>query len=365
MTQISKYEMFALLALYQLGTTVIFGFASESGRDAWLASGLSAVLGACLVLVYLFIFKATGGLTLVEWFPWVFGKWFGTPLAWLFPLLFIYNAARIISDVRFLFPVTILNRTPDWIIGITFLGVVVYALLGGVEVVARLAGFFLPLVYISLLLEIILLAASNTFHFANLLPVAGEGWGRILKTVWPLGLMQTYGESIEFAVIWGYVREKKGLALWAAGGTLLAGFSIALMDLLVVSGMGEAVFQQMMYPAFALLKLSNINYLDNLDAIGIIYLVVNAFIKMSMHLFTAAVCLRDLTGGKSEKPMIVVASAMALFISLTMVISFTEHLEVAKKVIPYNVWVPMFLALPGIVLLALPVKKWIMGVKSS
>ncbi|RCX19604.1 spore germination protein [Fontibacillus phaseoli] len=122
-----------------------------------------------------------------------------------------------------------------------------------------------------------------------------------MKTVWPLGLMQTYGESIEFAVIWGYVSEKKGLALWTAGGTLVAGFSIALMDLLVVSGMGEAVFQQMMYPGFALLKLSNMNYLDNLDAIGIIYLVVNAFIKMSLHLFTAAVCLRDLVGGKVQR----------------------------------------------------------------
>ncbi|WP_114496870.1 GerAB/ArcD/ProY family transporter [Fontibacillus phaseoli] len=67
-----------------MGTTVIFGFASEAGRDAWLASAISAVLGACLMLVYLFIFKATGGLTLVEWFPSVFGKWWGTLFSWLF-----------------------------------------------------------------------------------------------------------------------------------------------------------------------------------------------------------------------------------------------------------------------------------------
>lgn len=364
MTQISKYEMFALLALFQLGTTLIFGFSSDAGRDAWIASGISTLFGAGLVLIYLFIFKATGGLTLVEWFPWIFGKWLGAPLAWLFPLLFIYNAARIISDVRFLFPVTILNRTPDWIIGFTFLGVVIYALLGGIEVIARLAGFFLPLIYISLIIEITLLATSGTFHFANLLPIVGEGWGRIWKVVWPLGLMQTFGESIEFAIIWSYVAQKKGLALWTAGGTLLAGFSIALMDLLAVSGFGEMAFQQMMYPAFALLKLSNINYFDNLDAIGIIYLVVNAFIKMSLHLFSAAVCLRYLIGGKSEKPMVVTASLMALFVSMTMVISFTEHLQVAKQVIPYHVWVPMFLVLPGIVLLALPVRKWIAGLKT-
>lgn len=82
----------------------------------------------------------------------------------------------------------------------------------------------------------------------------------------------------------------------------MAGFSIALMDLLAVSGLGEMAFQQMMYPAFALLKLSNINYFDNLDAIGIIYLVVNAFIKMSVHLFSAAVCLRYLIGGRARSP---------------------------------------------------------------
>lgn len=137
-----------------------------------------------------------------------------------------------------------------------------------------------------------------------------------------------------------------------------------MMDLLAVSGFGEMAFKQMMYPAFALLKLSNINYFDNLDAIGIIYLVVNAFIKMSLHLFSAAVCLRYLIGGKSEKPMVVTASLMALFVSMTMVISFTEHLQVAKQIIPYHVWVPMFLVLPGIVLLALPVRKWIAGLKT-
>lgn len=362
--QISKYELFSLIILFQWGTTIIFGFGAAAGRDAWIASLISTGIGTALILLYVLIFRLGGDRTLAEWFTYAFGKWVGTPLSWLYPLIFIYNGARIISDIRFLLPVTIMNLTPDWVIGITFLAVVVYAMLGGIEVLARIAAFLLPFLLLAIVLEMILLGASRSLHYVNLLPIVGEGWGRIWETIWPLGIMQTYGESIEFALIWGYVSQKKGLAATTGFATLFAGFFIALLGLLTIAGMGEAVFQQMMYPAFALLKLSRITFIDNLDALGIMYLVINAFIKLSMHLYAASLFIQQLIAAKKIRPVIFVVAGLALLLSMTMVVSFTEHLEVAMVTVPYHLWLPLYLVLPMIVLAVLPLRNWIGGKKS-
>lgn len=365
MIQISKYQLFAMLVVFQLGSTIIFGFAASAGRDAWITTIISTILGALIVLLYMLIYKLSGGLTLVEWFPALLGKWVGIPLAWLFPLIFIYDGARMVTDIRFLFPVTILHATPNWVIGVSFLLVVVYALFAGLEVMSRLATLFLPIILFTMTLEVFLLLFSNRIHLANLLPAAGEGWERIWKGVWPLGLMQTYGESIEFAMFWVYVKNQKRLSWTIVGACLVSGAFITLLDVLDVACMGEGVFRQMMYPSFSLLKLSNIaDLLENLDAIGVMYLMLTAFSKLSLHLFAALFCLRKLLSVQDERKFIVPVALLSLLVSMTMAVSFSGHLQVATFVLPFRIWLPLFLFLPLMLLPFAFFKKWRKGVQT-
>ncbi|QAY65869.1 GerAB/ArcD/ProY family transporter [Paenibacillus protaetiae] len=358
MIHVSKYQIFTLMTVFQLGSTIIFGFAADAGRNAWISTLISSVLGMCIVLLYWSIFHLSGGLSLVEWCPALLGKWIGIPLAWLFPLVFLYDSARIVSDIRFLFPITILHGTPNWLIAITFLLVILYVLFSGYEVLARMSGFFFPLILLSLLLEIVLLFFSGRIHLPNLLPVLGEGWGKVWQTVWPSGLMQTYGESIEFAMFWGFVAQKKQLPFTVAGACILSGLCITLLDVLAITGMGEHVFQQMMYPSFALLKLSNVvDLLENLDAIGVSYLTLTAFTKLTLHLFAAVYCIRKLLAAAGDKAIILTSVVVAFFVSMTMVVSFNGHLEVATTVLPQRLWLPLFLYLPAVLFLMACVKQ--------
>ncbi|HEX2927760.1 MAG TPA: GerAB/ArcD/ProY family transporter, partial [Ruminiclostridium sp.] len=80
MPRISGYQLFVLTLSFQIGTTIIFGFASSAGRDCWIASLLSAGAGVLLILMYIAIYRLNPGLTLVEWFPAQFGKILGTPI---------------------------------------------------------------------------------------------------------------------------------------------------------------------------------------------------------------------------------------------------------------------------------------------
>jgi spore germination protein KB len=66
----------------------------KAGKDAWIVTLLSVVFGALLILLYFTLMRMRTGLTLVQCFPAQFGRWIGTPLAWLYPLLFLYLAGR-------------------------------------------------------------------------------------------------------------------------------------------------------------------------------------------------------------------------------------------------------------------------------
>jgi spore germination protein KB len=121
MEKLSNYQIFGLTFLYQIGTTIIFGFGASAGRDAWIAILLSTLLGTLITVMYVLLMKLNPGLTLVQWFPAQFGKWLGTPISWLYPLIFLFDAGRAAGDLKDLIPATLLPTTPPMVFNGLFL----------------------------------------------------------------------------------------------------------------------------------------------------------------------------------------------------------------------------------------------------
>ncbi len=44
MQKISAYQLFTITFIFQLGTTIIFGFGGTAGREAWIAELISCSL---------------------------------------------------------------------------------------------------------------------------------------------------------------------------------------------------------------------------------------------------------------------------------------------------------------------------------
>jgi spore germination protein KB len=352
MIRVSGYQLFATTVFFQLGTTVIFGFASEAGRDAWIAILLSAFIGMFIILGYTALMNMMPGLTLVEWFPKQFGPWLGIPIAWLYPLLFIYDAGRGVSDLKELIPLTLLPGTPTWVILGSLMLVIVYLLFSGVEVIFRLAGLFFPIVFFLFFLELILLLGSRNVHFNNLQPVMGEGWGRVWETVWPFGILQTFGETIEFAMLWTFLKKPGQVAGVNIIAVLVSGFTIAVFDMFAIIILGEGVFQRNIYPLLVLLKQLIISdFLDNLDALGVLYFMVTIFLKVSLHLITAVLSIQKLTYSTGYRLPIILVSVISLWLGSNMARNVSEHIYVGTKIIPYNLWIHLFLVIPGILLI--------------
>lgn len=360
MERISGYQLFALTALFQTGTTIIFGFSSSAGRDAWLAALLSTVLGAIAIFFYLTLMKMHPGLTLVEWYPRTFGVWIGMPLAWLYPLLLIYDAGRGLGDLRDLIPTTILPTTPQIItLGIYMLAVA-YILFCGIETIGRLSEIWMPVLFLAVCLEVILLFSSDIIHLQNLQPVAGQGWGKVWQAVWPLGITQTFGESIELAMLWPLVKQQEGIVRTTMAATFITGGLISLLDALAITVLGETTFSHSIYPLYVLIQqIDFANFIQNLDALGVIYFLTTTFFKITLHLFSAIYGMQKLTKVTNSRIFILPVVIITLYLGLHMASGVVDHIETGLKILPYNLWIPLFFLLPGILfIVAWARQKW-------
>lgn len=361
MERISITQLFMLTLLFQIGSSGIFGFASAAGKDAWLSVLLSTALGACLISIFLILMRLQPGLTLVEWFPAQFGQWLGTPISWFYMLMFLYNSSRTLGDVKDLIPTTILPGTPNWIILGAFMIAIAYALFSGIEVIARLGEIILPVLLVLFFVEIILLFGSETIRIERLQPVLGEGWGRVWEGTWPTGIQQSFAETFEFAMIWTLIKQPERIAKTTILATLLYGILLSTFDALAIVTFGEEVFSSSTYPLYRLVKVISIaDFLENLDALGILYFMGFVFFKVTLQMYGVIRGMQQLLYLNNSRVLVLPISIIVLFLALTISESTSEHIASGLKSLPHPSMVPWFL-IPILLCIVTCIRKGLSG----
>jgi spore germination protein KB len=358
LNKISNFQLFSLVLLYQIGTTVIFGFSSEAGRAAWIAVLICTTIGILTNYMYLKIYSLNPGLSLVEWYPKQFGKWIGTPISWMYTIQFLYVAGRIIGDLRSLIPNTLLPETPHIVTSIVLILVASYAVFSGIEVIGRLGEFFIPVTTFISILILVLIFSSGLMNIQYLKPYLGRGWKDIWKAVFPLGITQTFGQSIELAMLYPFVNNKNKLTRTVLSATLISGIFISALDFFAVAVLGETMFSRSIFPMFRLVRLTKVGeFLQNLDALNVLLFLTTAFFKICIHLYTGVRGIQQLTYTKSHRVFIIPAAILSLYLGMTMASNSTEHIAAGLKIMPYNLWLPLFYILPMILLIVSLIRK--------
>jgi spore germination protein KB len=277
--------------------------------------------------MYLTLMHLQPGLTLVEWFPAQFGQWLGAPLSWFYILMFLYNGSRTLGDIKDLIPTTILPGTPNWIILGVYLIAITYALFSGIEVLARLAELILPVILILFLIEIILIFGSNITNIERLEPVLGEGWGRVWKAVWPNGIQLSFGETLEFAMIWTLTKQSKHIMKITFISTFLYGIILSIFDALAILTFGEGTFTTSTYPLYRLVKVISVaDFLENLDALGILYVMATAFFKVTLQLYGVIRGIQQLLYLDNSRKIVLPVAVIVFYLAMTESKNLSEHM---------------------------------------
>lgn len=199
--KIGKYQLAAMIILFQVGSNSMFQLGSKAMQDSWLSMLLVLAIGLVFLWIFLSVQRQAPEDHLVQMLTKHFGKWIGGGAAVAYAIYFAYQAMRNVRDFGDLMVMVFLARTPMSLIMLIFTLLSGYAAYKGVEVFFRAVEFMLPFVLLSYGILVILFLSSGVLHTGYLLPVLEHGFAPVLTAVPPI-VMFPFAQMVVFLMFW-------------------------------------------------------------------------------------------------------------------------------------------------------------------
>ncbi|MCL6442582.1 MAG: endospore germination permease [Alicyclobacillus sp.] len=180
--EISRSQIIIAFVWSILGTgivTIPFVVAQFTVRDAWITGLLFPIGGLLAVGVMAVFLRAFPNRTLTSGLIEAFGPWLGRVIGlWFLVWLYLINCT-ILREVALFVGITILPKTPEYLIGMFGMIGISYIVYMGAEVIMRDGEFITPL---ALIVAPVLFALSmQHMDVHQFLPVLADGWQPVLR----------------------------------------------------------------------------------------------------------------------------------------------------------------------------------------
>jgi spore germination protein KB len=333
-----------------VGTSVVFGFASQAKQDAWITVLLSLIFGSLLFWTYGKLFQSRPNTNWAGLLRLSFGK-AGFLIGIVYVFVFIYAAARDLRDLGELTRTFLLPKTPIWVTLFLFQLLVAYICYIGLEGMARIAELNAPLVFFLFLIQIILLISSGPIRPELLTPVA-ENWKPILSSAFPGNFTVPYAETFAFAAFWSLTRSPGQYLKASLYSATTVSICFVILDILAVCTVGPELFSRSFFPLMTSYHLVNLgDFIKNIDPIIVTNYMIGVLIKVCVFTYAALAMISDLWSISGHKVAAVPVSLLILIFSLYMAENLSSHLFSGTYWVPWVIFLPFFVALPLVVLL--------------
>jgi spore germination protein KB len=347
--RISAKQFFAMIMLFELGTALVIPIGFTGEQSVWISILLALIGGILLFLVYNYFSCRYPGLPLSGFTQKILGKYIGWPLSLLYIPLFIYIAARDLREAGGLLLASTYDKTPLFAINVLMIMAVVYTVNKGIEVLARMAEIYLIILLILGVLGNLLVLCSGIVDLKNLLPLFGKGWKSILTDSYPYIFIFPFGEMICFTTILPYLNKRQFGKKTGVFALIFTGLLLSLTHAVQISVLGSDMYSRSTFPLLVTISKVNIaEFLQRLDPIVILTLIIGVFFKISIYCYAAVVVAANLFNLQKPQKLVLPIGIVVLFISLMIAENITEHFEEGKFIIRYIlpvfcVVIPVFL----------------------
>ncbi|MDM5188216.1 endospore germination permease [Bacillus sp. DX4.1] len=356
--KIGFIQLFYIMMAFEVGSTVIFGLGAEAKQDAWLVILVGMFCGLVLMWVYTKLFEYYPGDTLTQIIPKIVGRLIGYPLIVSYILYFVYLASRVARDFGELIAGTILPKTPMIIVIGSFMAVIVYCLRGGIEVFGRTGEIFFPVLFLVAIITWIIVFSSQIGNIERLAPVLEKGIGTVWKAAFPLTVTFPFGEMVLFMMFWPALQDPGKVKKLGMMVVLAAGILLTVNMISIISVIGPNWIRTQTYPLLTVVRMASIgNFIERIDAVVIITMIVGGFFKVGSFLYGAAMGAAQLFKLKSYRAMVVPFGIIVVPLSLMIATSYMEHVEIGLKKVPLFLHIPLQIVIPVILLLIATIRK--------
>lgn len=346
--KLSVTQIFSWVFLFEVGSKIVISTGLEAKQDAWIALLLALIIGSAFVyFVYGYLFSLFPQLPLTSYIQKLFGIYAGWPIALMYLVYFDYVASRNLRDFGDLLITSSFDRTPLIAINSLMILSVAYVIYKGVEVFARTALFFTITLLLFGSVTMLLVFVSGIVNMGNLRPVLAGGWKPVVSTTFPLLVTFPYGEMIAFTMFLPYASKPKLAMKSSLLSIVIAGLLVCFITALNIAVLGVDMTTRATFPLLNTVGKVNIgDFVQRLDALVLLLLVITSFFKMGTFYFAAVLAAADLFRMKEYKKLVLPVGIPILFSSLIIAGNFSEHLKEGLKWVPNLLHIPLQIVIP-------------------
>lgn len=344
--QITKYQLFVMIILFEIGSTPLFALGSSAKQDSWLAMLAAAVAGFLLLLLFLAIQRRAPDQDLMGLLKISFGTWIGTCIGVTFAIYFAYESMRNVRDFGEISNLTLLSTTPKYVTMFIILLLAFYTIIMGVDTLFRMTEALLPVVVISYGFLICLISIAGLIHLDNVLPVLENGLAPVLKAAFPDIVSFPFGQTVIFFMIWHLFPDQQKLKkLSLIAYSTVALFLIA-MNVLNITILGTTLVANATLPFLQTVQLIEVgDILERLDVMVTLLLFLGLFVKMTTFYWGAVYALTHLFPAIHKRYWLMLVGLL-IFVSSFLEPNYTTHvwlgLKFSVKIYPlFQVLIPI------------------------
>lgn len=325
---IGPTQLFAMMILFELGTAVVVPIGLESGHAVWL-SILMALPGAIvLYLIYADLYLQFPELTLSGYTQKILGKYIGWPLSLLYLPILMYNGSRNLREAGDLLISASYDRTPVFIINSIMAIAVIYILYMGIEVFARTAEIYLLIIVGMGLTCCFVVIAAGLVELENLFPLLPGEWLEAADSAYPNILIFPFGELVCFTTLFPHFNSKRKVKKIGILAVVLSALLLSFTHAIEMSVLGPDIYSRATFPMFTTITLVNVaNFIQRLDALVILTLIIGVFFKMSIYCYAAVSITADLFKVKDTRKLVVPVCVVVLFSSFASAENYPIHMN--------------------------------------
>ncbi|MGG4490859.1 GerAB/ArcD/ProY family transporter [Metabacillus idriensis] len=356
---ITSNQLLFTIFIFEIGSAILLDAAKGARQDAWIAILLGFTAAIPLILLYLSLYRKNPKLTLTGLLMKGFGKKIGLLLCFAYMIYFLYISARVLRDFGELLIISAYKDTSMIVINSFMILCVIYFSLKSFQVVAKLGVLLFVLIIVPFFVIIMFEILSQLVHVEYVKPILGNGWGPVLKTIFPTILTFPFGEMVVFLMIFPLLDEKKKALKVTFTALIMATFVLMTTAFLHAAILGADMVERSMFPILTTVSLVSISdFIERLDAFVVILMIVTGFMKVYIFFYGATRMAEEASGVKI-KQISVVFGIFVILLAVLMAPDYIEHIKEGIEVVPYFLHIPFQIVLPVLLFLSLAVKSYL------
>lgn len=327
---ISRVQLFVLLILFNIGSTLILNIGQEAKNNAWLAILLASFGGIIILIFHFRIMDFYPQMDLFQMLDLGLGKMLGRLIGSGYVFYFFLSASLSVRNIGELMVNTIFSRTPMEVFLFTMVLTSAYILYHGIEVLGRSAEIFIPYCIAFLVFIGLGLLFSGQLRVRYLDPFLGEGLRPVFLSIFPYHITLPFGEIVAFMVFIPKMAAQKKMMRWGIVAVIVSGAILCYSSLLQIMTLGPLKDRA----NFPLLSASNeislLNFIERVDLLIVFIMLLGIIVRSTIFFYAGLKGLEHMFSIPYRRmilPLTLLIALSGLFIGET----YIEYKDYGKK----------------------------------